>query len=160
MVEFFQPLTKTSGMVLKFDPYGALMINRGNRISIVFHIFCCSMHKLSTIPLANVASLARFFMLAIWFKKLFKFFFSVFHLFISFTLGLPLWDTASMNMSYSPNKNLSYDTLTSPWRPPLHNGPLSSVPKVTFLERFDCISSKGSRWWFTDHPWMSHGNII
>ena len=101
---FFQPLTKTSGMVLKFDPHGALMINRGNRISIVFHIFCCSMHKLSTIPLANVASLARFFMLAIWFKKLFKFFSSVFHLFISFTLGLPLWDTASMNMSYSPNK--------------------------------------------------------
>ena len=79
-------------MVLKFDPHGALMINRGNRISIVFHIFCCSMHKLSTIPLANVASLARFFMLAIWFKKLFNFFFlyfiSLYHLRLDYHYGI------------------------------------------------------------------------
>ena len=36
---FFPPkrLMKKSRMVLKFDPYGALMINRGNRILIVFH---------------------------------------------------------------------------------------------------------------------------
>ena len=92
MVEFFQPLTKTSGMVLKFDPYGALMINRGNRISIVFHLYCCSMHKLSTIPLANVASLSLFFMLAIWFKKLFKFFFlyfiSLYHLRLDYHYGI------------------------------------------------------------------------
>ena len=29
-------------MVLKFDPYEALMINRGNRILILFHLYCCS----------------------------------------------------------------------------------------------------------------------
>ena len=49
----------------EFDPHGALMINRGNCILFVFHLYCCSMHKLSTIPLANVASLSLFFMLAI-----------------------------------------------------------------------------------------------
>ena len=37
---FFQPLTKKSEIVAKFDSYGALMINRGNLISIVFHLFC------------------------------------------------------------------------------------------------------------------------
>ena len=102
---FFQPLTKTSGMVLKFDPYGALMINRGNRISIVFHLFCCSMHKLSTIPLANVASLSLFFMLAIWFKKLFKFFFlyfiSLYHLRLDYYHGIQQAWTFRINLGFS-----------------------------------------------------------
>ena len=43
---------------MKFDPYGALMINRSNRILIVFHLYCCSKHKLKL--LENVAYLARF----------------------------------------------------------------------------------------------------
>ena len=45
-------------MAIKFDPYGDLMINDG--ILIVFHLHCCSKHKLSTIILSNVADLARF----------------------------------------------------------------------------------------------------
>ena len=35
-------------MVMKFDPYDTLMINCGNRILIVFHLYCCSKHELST----------------------------------------------------------------------------------------------------------------
>ena len=34
-------------MVMKFDSYGALMINRGNRILILFHSYCCSKNTLS-----------------------------------------------------------------------------------------------------------------
>ena len=45
---------------MKFDPHGALMINRGNRILIVFHLHCCSKQNLSKILIANVANLARF----------------------------------------------------------------------------------------------------
>ena len=56
--------TKNPGMVTKFDPYRPLLtLNRGNRILIVFHLFCCSKHKLSTILTANVAILVRFIML-------------------------------------------------------------------------------------------------
>ena len=39
---------KKSRMVMKFDPYDTLMINCGNRILIVFHLYCCSKHELST----------------------------------------------------------------------------------------------------------------
>ena len=35
-------------MVMKFDPYDTLRINCGNRILIVFHLYCCSKHELST----------------------------------------------------------------------------------------------------------------
>ena len=34
-------------MVMKFDSYSALMINRGNRILILFHSYCCSKNTLS-----------------------------------------------------------------------------------------------------------------
>ena len=47
-------------MVIKFNPYGALVINRGNRILIAIHLYCCSKHKLCTILVANVAGLACF----------------------------------------------------------------------------------------------------
>ena len=45
---------------MKFDPFGGLLINRGNSILIVFNLYCCSKHKLSAILIANVANLARF----------------------------------------------------------------------------------------------------
>ena len=35
--QFFQGLIKNLRMVMKFDPYGALMIKRSNIILIVFH---------------------------------------------------------------------------------------------------------------------------
>ena len=58
---------KKSSMVLKFDPYEALMINRDNRILIVFHqkhasgsIYTAAARiQLSTILIADVASLSR-----------------------------------------------------------------------------------------------------
>ena len=34
----FQQLTKKSRMVMKFDPHGALLINRSNCFLIVFHL--------------------------------------------------------------------------------------------------------------------------
>ena len=57
---------KKSSMVLKFDPYEALMINRDNRILIVFHqkhasgsIYTAAARiQLSTILIADVASLS------------------------------------------------------------------------------------------------------
>ena len=57
---------KKSSMVLKFDPYEALMINRDNRILIVFHqkhasgsIYTAAARiQLSTILMADVASLS------------------------------------------------------------------------------------------------------
>ena len=47
---------------MKFDSYGTLMINRGNRILILFDLYCCSKHKiiLSMILIANVAYLSCF----------------------------------------------------------------------------------------------------
>ena len=42
--QFFQRLMKKSEMVVKFDPYGTWMINCGNRILILFHLYCCSKH--------------------------------------------------------------------------------------------------------------------
>ena len=56
-------------MVMKFDPYGALMINRGNRILIVSHLDCCSKQNLSKIRKANVAHLASFVTLTFFFKQ-------------------------------------------------------------------------------------------
>ena len=57
--QFFQGLIKNSRMVMKFDPYGPLMIKHGNIILIVFHLYCCSKHKFSIILIANVANFAR-----------------------------------------------------------------------------------------------------
>ena len=49
---------------MKFDPYDVLMINRGNRILILFHFYCCnnSKHKFSK-KKADVANLSRFVLL-------------------------------------------------------------------------------------------------
>ena len=38
-----------SGMVMKFHSHGALMINHGNHILIVFHLYCCSKYILSKV---------------------------------------------------------------------------------------------------------------
>ena len=39
---------------MTFDLYGALMINRRNRVLVVFHLYCCSKHKLSMILMAKI----------------------------------------------------------------------------------------------------------
>ena len=57
---------KKSRMVMKFYPYGALMINRGNRTLFVIHLCCCSQCAVSinsaaaTILIAKLANLAGF----------------------------------------------------------------------------------------------------
>ena len=122
-------------MVMKFDPYGAYMINRGNRILILLHLHCFSKHKLSTILIANVANLnilIQNIIQAFW----------VFYLYILFMIGLlPLRETVDMNLAqldmlYSLKKivilqSYSPTTATSPQQP------LSSVPKVAVVESFD-----------------------
>ena len=40
-------------MVMEFVLCDALMINCGNRILILFHLYCCRKHKLCTILKAN-----------------------------------------------------------------------------------------------------------
>ena len=52
--KFFQQLMKKSRVVMTFDLYGALMINRRNRVLVVFHLYCCSKHKLSMILMAKI----------------------------------------------------------------------------------------------------------
>ena len=71
------------------NPYGVLMINRGNRISILFHLFCCSKHKLSLNTLSECYEPCSFFHVSNLIQKIFKFFFLYF-VSLSFTIGLPL----------------------------------------------------------------------
>ena len=47
--QFFQWLMEKSGMVMKFDSYGPLMINHGKHILIVYHLYCCSKYILSKV---------------------------------------------------------------------------------------------------------------
>ena len=63
-------------MDMKFDRYAPhVMINRANRILIVFHSYYCSERKLSTMPLiANITNLADFVTVTFLFKTLFTFF--------------------------------------------------------------------------------------
>ena len=48
-------------MVMKFDLYGTLMINRGKHILILF-IYNASKHKLSKVLIENAAKLVSFVM--------------------------------------------------------------------------------------------------
>ena len=63
--------------------YGASIINRSNHTLIVFHLYCCSKHELSAIPMANVVNLSRFLSLIFWFQTLVRQVFCVFYLFMS-----------------------------------------------------------------------------
>ena len=95
-------------------PYSPLMIDRGNRILIVFNLFCCSKHKLSTILRTNISSLVRFIMLTFRFKKLFKFFF-LFYLYDWITImAYSKHELGAINMLCFPKKKLLYYTPTSP----------------------------------------------
>ena len=65
---------------MKLDTYGALMINRGHRILIEFHLYCGSnnKHKLSTILVASVANLARLVTLKLLIQNIIQVFFVYF----------------------------------------------------------------------------------
>ena len=69
-------------------------------ILIVFHLFRCSKHKLSTILKANVASLTRFVMLTL-IQNINLSFVCVFffYLFLLFTIELTLLHKVGMNMA-------------------------------------------------------------
>ena len=81
--QFFQRLMKKSRMVMKFGPYGALMINRGYHILIVFHLYCCSKRYLNLIYnhlLINKVRLPYLFSLQwlVWAPCILSIFYSVF----------------------------------------------------------------------------------
>ena len=102
-------------MVAKFDPYGTLKIDGGNRILIVFHLYCCS-HKLSTILMTNAENLARFVvMLTFWFKTVFNFF---------FMFSLPIYDWISI-MGYRKQENKQKKRVVQPQKSNCHITPLT-----------------------------------
>ena len=118
-------------MVAKFYPYGALVINRCNRILIVCHLYCFRKHiKLSDDLMANVANLARFVTLTFCLKTLLDFFF-VFYDWITI-IGYSKHERSTINMLYSLNK-ICHITVhpapTSPWRSPLYNGHFLLSPR-------------------------------
>ena len=87
---------------MKFDWYGALMINCGNRILILFHVYCCRKHKLSMILIANVAYLSCFahFNVKTFDSKHDSSFCAYFISLVLFMIGLlSLWETVSMNLA-------------------------------------------------------------
>ena len=91
---FFHGLMKKSRMVMKVDLYGTLMINCGNRILIVFHLYCCSKLNWSLILIANVANLARLAMLTFLFFCVFYF-----HILHMIGLHVSLGDTVSIKIA-------------------------------------------------------------
>ena len=120
---------KKSRMVIKFDPYCALMINRSNHTRIVFHFHCCSKHKLSTI----CTDLACFVTLTFRFKTLFKFFVYLF-LYIIYDwitiMGYSQHEFSMINMLYSLKKIIvSITPLLLP-----HNSYLFTTATFDYIE--------------------------
>ena len=120
---------KKSRMVIKFDPYCALMINRTNHTRIVFHFHCCSKYKLSTICM----DLACFVTLTFRFKTLFKFFVYLF-LYIIYDwitiMGYSQHELSMINMLYSLKKIIvSITPLLLP-----HNSYLSTTATFDYIE--------------------------
>ena len=120
---------KKSRMVIKFDPYCALMINRSNHTRIVFHFHCCSKYKLSTI----CTDLACFVTLTFRFKTLFKFFVYLF-LYIIYDwitiMGYSQHEFSMINMLYSLKKIIV--SITSLLLP--HNSYLSTMATFDYIE--------------------------
>ena len=116
-------------MVIKFDPYCALMINRSNHTRIVFHFHCCSKYKLSTI----CTDLACFVTLTFRFKTLFKFFVYLF-LYIIYDwitiMGYSQHEFSMINMLYSLKKIIvSITPLLLPY-----NSYLSTTATFDYIE--------------------------
>ena len=132
---FQQPMKKS-----RIDSYGAMKINRSSRILIVFHLYCCSKHKLSTTLITNVDNLARF--------VYFWHFDSKHQVCLCILFGLSLWDTVSKNLTQQINRTSLKKKflILHPCLPT--SRPLSSVPKVAVVERFDCTE-------FDSHGTMS-----
>ena len=94
---------KKSKMVMKFDPYGVLMISWGNCILIVFHLNCYIKHKWSTILMTSVANLSRFVTLTFCFKTLFKVF-CEFYLYIIIIYDWINIIVRSLSAKYGPDR--------------------------------------------------------
>ena len=117
------------------------MINQGNRILILFHLCCCSEHK--KILKVIVGYRAHFVTLTFVLIQNIIQAFSVFYLYILFTIGLPLLDTVITNLSLT---NMLYSlqkiVILHPYLPMTTTSPqwpLSSIPKVAVVERFNCM---------------------
>ena len=65
------------------------MINRGNRILIVFHLYCCSKHKLSDDTHGECCEPCLFCHVNILVQNVIQF---LFYLYTLDMAGLPLWD--------------------------------------------------------------------
>ena len=128
---------------MKFDPYGALMNNHGNRILILFHLYCCSGHKLSTILIANVVNLFRFVTLTDFDSKhnssYFLHFISTYY--FGYNWIITIMKDSKHVLSTINNKRVVLPTPPPP--PTSSQQPLSLVPKVVVVETFHC-SWKGS----------------
>ena len=129
---------------MKFDPYGALTNNHGNRILILFHLYCCSRHKLSTILIANVANLFRFVTLTDFDSKHnsshFLHFISTYY--FGYDWIITIMKDSKHVLSTINNKRVVPPTPHPPPSPALTatspQQPLSPVPKVVVVETFYC----------------------
>ena len=137
-------------MVMKFDPYGTLMINHGNRILILLHFYCNSKHELSTILIANVANLSRIVTLTDFDSTHnschFVYFICTYYFgyWIITIMGYSKHELSTINMLHSLKKIVIPHlylplTATSPQRT------LSSVPKVSVVKRLDCSWKGGTK---------------
>ena len=118
---------------MTFNPHGALMINRGNRIWIVFYLYCCRIkkHKVSTIH--NYSECCE----PGSFRNVINFVCCIFYLSILYRTGLLLLGYSKHKLStvymYSLKKK-SYFTHTSPWpNSPLHNCHFLQSPRWPLL---------------------------
>ena len=119
-------------MIMKFDPYDALMINRGNHILIVFYVYCCSKHKLSTILLRTLQTLLILscsYFDPEHYQSLFVYFTS---LCLLCMIGLPLWDTVN---THTKNNKLYYYINKTNARWAFARNMISSCVKISLLLR-------------------------
>ena len=113
------------------------MINRGNRIVILFHLYCCS-KKIVYHAYSECYEPYSFCHINILIQNIIQ----AFCVFYLYTL-----DSITMIMGYSKHqrstKNNMLYSQKHPYLPTTATSPhpsLSSVPKVAVMERFDCIS--------------------
>ena len=83
-------------MVVKFDPYVALMFLMAILCSLyVLYLFCCSKLKLSS----TIRMLRDLLGLSFFIQDFYLVLSTFLYLFVSFMTGLPLWNIVSMNLA-------------------------------------------------------------
>ena len=116
----------------RIDPYGAFMINRGNRILILFHLYCCSKEKIVYYTFSECCEPHSFcYYVNILIQNIIEAF-DVFYLY-ALMIGLPwLWDTVRVNLRQktycTPPKNCH---ITPLYLPITATSPLRPLPSVS-----------------------------